>query len=847
MHYFRAGALVGSVLSLWLCMAHAQCPPDGCDDGNPCTDDLCDATLGCRHFNNSAACTDGNSCTTNDVCVGGACVGGNTAPGCNPCQSIAILPSQGGTFIGATSGAGSLAGSCGSSLSSPERVYQWTPSSSGLATIYTCGSGTQYDSVVYLRRSSCSGQEASCNDDAPCATSSSSNLGSRVTSTVTAGQTYYIVVDGYNGRSGTYALTVQPPTNCGNGVREGLEECDGADAAGCATGECSAQCTCVAPPTGLPDLRPEIVNWNIQFGASVDPGDVAEGCAESTSGVDLLRFGVRVRNSGTADLFFGDPQCPDCATNPLAACVNPNFTCSPAQGHNHAHYSNYARYELLDPDSQAVVIGHKQGFCLLDSECSNPRYTCGNQGITAGCADVYGSTLGCQYLDITGVPPGNYSLRVTVDPFVRIPELSESNNVVSTAVTIPNASGACGTPTVIPASGGVFTGSTSGGSTQSGTCGTTNAAPERIFQWTPSVSGTATIQTCGASGTSFDTVLYMRSGSCQSGSQIACNDDTSGCATGSNPNYGSRITPTVTAGQTYFIIVDGYGGASGNFTLSVTPPAAPLPSACTNPTVIPAAGGVFTGSTSGSSTQAGSCATTNTAPEKVFQWTPSVSGTATIQTCSTSGTNFDTVLYMRSGACQAGSQVACNNNTAGCPTANSTNQGSRITPAVTAGQTYFIFVDGNAGASGNFTLSVTPPAPPPPTACSSPTVIPAEGGVFTGSTSGSSTQSGTCATTNAAPEKVFQWTPSRSGTATIQTCGASGTSFDTVLYVRSGSCQTGSQLACNDDTSGCATGSSANHGSRITPTVTAGQTYFIIVDGYSSASGNFSLSVTPPP
>jgi hypothetical protein len=63
----------------------------------------------------------------------------------------------------------------------------------------------------------------------------------------------------------------------------------------------------------------------------------------------------------------------------------------------------------------------------------------------------------------------------------------------------------------------------------------------------------------------------MRSGSC-TGSQLSCNDDTNGCSTGTGSNIGSRLSPTVTAGQTYYIFVDGYNGASGNFTLSVTPP-----------------------------------------------------------------------------------------------------------------------------------------------------------------------------------------------------------------------------------------------------------------------------------
>jgi hypothetical protein len=589
-------------------------------------------------------------------------------------------------------------------LLGPERVYRWTPTSSGPAAIFTCGTGTQYDTVVYLRSSSCTGQELTCNDDAPCAISGSSSLGSRITPTVTAGQTYYIVVDGYGGTGGPYALTVQAPAACGNGVREGAEQCDGGDSSQCVTGQCRSNCTCVPPTSGQPDLTPEIVNWNIQLGATVSAGDVAEGCAETTV-ADLLRFGVRVKNTGTADLVLGNPLCPDCTSNPLAVCGNPNFTCSPAEGHNHPHYSNYARYELLDPSSQAVVIGHKQGFCLLDSECPNPKFSCFNQGISAGCSDVYGSELGCQYLDITGIPPGDYTLRVTVDPFSRLAELNEGNNVITVPVAVPDpAANTCANPAVIPAAGGVFTGSTSGSSFLSGSCGDTVSAPEKVFQWTPSISGRATIQTCGTS-TNFDTVLYMRSGSCQSGSQVACNDDASGCAIAGGSNYGSRITPNVTAGQTYYIVVDGYGTARGNFRLSVSPP---TPSACLSPTVIPAAGGVFTGTTSGASTQSGTCATTNSAPEKVFQWTPSTSGTATVQTCG-AGTSFNTVLYMRSGTCETGGQVACNNNTTACSTASGADHGSRITPTVTAGQTYYIILDGAGSASGNFSLSVTPP------------------------------------------------------------------------------------------------------------------------------------------
>src|SRR5947207_1407529 len=137
----------------------------------------------------------------------------------------------------------------------------------------------------------------------------------------------------------------------------------------------------------------------------------------------------------------------------------------------------------------------------------------------------------------------------------------------------PALAGSCSSPTVLPAEGGTVGGTTSGTSALVGSCGSSETSPERVYQWTPAVSGTATIQTCGA-GTSFDTVLYLRSGVCGSGPEMAagCNDDA--CANASGLLRASRITPTVTAGQTYFIVVDGYGRATGTFTLTVTPPGA---------------------------------------------------------------------------------------------------------------------------------------------------------------------------------------------------------------------------------------------------------------------------------
>jgi cysteine-rich repeat protein len=121
-------------------------------------------------------------------------------------------------------------------------------------------------------------------------------------------------------------------------------------------------------------------------------------------------------------------------------------------------------------------------------------------------------------------------------------------------------------------------------------------------------------------------------------------------------------------------------------------------------------------------------------------------------------------------------------------------------------------------------------------ACVGTTEIPPEGGTFFGTTSGSDTESAPCVA-DTGPEKVFAWTPARSGVATIDTCGSS---YDTVLYVREAICEdTSRDIACNDDFCGV--------GSSVFPEVQAGTTYFIFVDGFGASSGSFTLGVRPPP
>src|SRR5258708_12497540 len=65
------------------------------------------------------------------------------------------------------------------------------------------------------------------------------------------------------------------------------------------------------------------------------------------------------------------------------------------------------------------------------------------QGFQPGWADVNAAGLPCQYIDITGVPAGNYVLKMTVNPDGLIAESDTNNNVTLVPVTVPQTGQTC--------------------------------------------------------------------------------------------------------------------------------------------------------------------------------------------------------------------------------------------------------------------------------------------------------------------------------------------------------------------------------------------------------------------
>jgi hypothetical protein len=154
-----------------------------------------------------------------------------------------------------------------------------------------------------------------------------------------------------------------------------------------------------------------------------------EGCVDAPGVRRLLSFSTQTANIGGSDIVLGDPT-----TTPgfeFAAC------------HGHFHFEGYADYQLLDATGAVAATGHKQAFCLLDSEPvgiagapTTPRFHCGFQGIQRGWSDVYGSGLDCQWVDITNVPEGDYTLRIRINPDRVIQEADYTNNIADVSVHI---------------------------------------------------------------------------------------------------------------------------------------------------------------------------------------------------------------------------------------------------------------------------------------------------------------------------------------------------------------------------------------------------------------------------
>ena len=161
---------------------------------------------------------------------------------------------------------------------------------------------------------------------------------------------------------------------------------------------------------------------------------VEEGAVGATGIRRILRFDTVVMNSGDADLVVGNRSDP---ANPFAEF----FEFAPC--HGHFHIRDFSVYELLNVDRTLVVASHKQGFCMEDSlkyDGGKSRgFNCAFQGITSGWGDWYFKQLDGQWIDITGIPEGDYIVRVRINTANTFDEGSNRyTNAVETSFHVPD-------------------------------------------------------------------------------------------------------------------------------------------------------------------------------------------------------------------------------------------------------------------------------------------------------------------------------------------------------------------------------------------------------------------------
>lgn len=316
----------------------------------------------------------------------------------------------------------------------------------------------------------------------------------------------------------------------------------------------------------------------------------------------------------------------------------------------------------------------------------------------------------------------------------------------------------------------------------------------------------------------YDNVVYVLAGS-GSGSELACNDDTNG--------RNARVVVELQAGQTYTVVVDGYHDASGPYTLDIvradattTPPPGADGGVPEPPEQEP---GALTasvrvnGSTANATDHATpSCGAQAGSPDDEWTFVPTATDVYRVRTSG----QFDTLVAVLDAH---RTEIACNDDSLG-------TRDAMVEVQMTAGQHYFIVVDGYGGQLGAYGLIVEPVTGTP-----IPTRV-GIGGVLTlgqrivGSTlSAPDTTTPVCGgSADGTGDNVWTFTTRQAGLHRMRADG----NFATVLELRDG-----------DRAIACVASGVASRPAEIVAVLAAGQEYRVVVDGGPGQEGTFGLVV----
>lgn len=214
------------------------------------------------------------------------------------------------------------------------------------------------------------------------------------------------------------------------------------------------------PKGPKPDLRP-VPAWGIVAA----PGDAGTPDAAK----DFLQFSATVWNAGPSplvldgfrrqgkDLMDAYQYFYDANGKQVGYQNTGTLEWDGRPGHNHWHFTDFARYSLLNAKQTEVVRSQKEAFCLaatdaIDYTVKNANWhpdntdlhtACGDHSslsvrevLDVGSGDTYEQSLPGQSFDITNLANGTYYVQVAANPENRLYESNTKNNVALRQVTL---------------------------------------------------------------------------------------------------------------------------------------------------------------------------------------------------------------------------------------------------------------------------------------------------------------------------------------------------------------------------------------------------------------------------
>lgn len=395
-------------------------------------------------------------------------------------------------------------------------------------------------------------------------------------------------------------------------------------------------------------------------------------------------------------------------------------------------------------------------------------------------------------------------------------------------------------------------GDTSNASNDALSCG--GAGNDLVYQFELAQARQVTVRAVPLAGSAFRPALYLRrEGRCSS-EMLA---DQMGCAVGPVGGAATLTLPNLAAGQ-WYLWVDGVGGSAGPFDLSVDFGPAVSPPAndtCSAMQKLGLSSGAITvtGTTLGAGDETTSCQYPAGlhSPDVVYELSVPTRQSVGIEVKALAGSSIRPVVTLRApGQCadtQLSSELICAWNDS-----QFVDRVALTLPDVPAGD-YPLWVDGDVGSQGAFSLRLTPGpviSRPLNDNCSTVGQVPSLvlGTAVTGDTRGAAgDDQGSCALApgangESAPDVVYKLVlaTAKSVVVTVTPDVNEGQLFRPVVYVRGpglGSCEEPQQLkAC---------GAATTYGGQAAisvPNLSAG-TYYVWVDGAGLSGGKFSLKV----